>query len=235
MSIALLATDLATRLRREGLPSAMRVVLHTNRSTLVTRTARGTLRVHAGFAAAPDEVLAAIVRWARPRGRREERLEAQRLLTRFPVQEHSPTAAPRRAGRTGPDPVDLPMIQQMGALHRKLNEQHFAGALGSVTLRLSGRMRRRLGEFRPAIAGAPPEIAVSRRHLGRDGWVGVEQTLLHEMVHQWQSETGRPLDHGREFRRKCAGLGIEGRAVTRRDLPRSDYLPAAAPSSLSPD
>jgi hypothetical protein len=29
------------------------------------------------------------------------------------------------------------------------------------------------------------------------------------MVHQWQAETGRPVDHGREFRRKARELGIE--------------------------
>ena len=43
-------------------------------------------------------------------------------------------------------------------------------------------------------------------------------TLLHEMVHQWQDETGKPLDHGRGFRAKARAVGIEAaakRAVVR--------------------
>ena len=27
--------------------------------------------------------------------------------------------------------------------------------------------------------------------------------MLHEMVHQWQAETGLAVDHGRTFRRKA--------------------------------
>ena len=41
-------------------------------------------------------------------------------------------------------------------------------------------------------------------------------TLLHEMVHQWQHETGRPVDHGTEFRAKCREVGITPAA--RRDV-----------------
>jgi hypothetical protein len=83
-----------------------------------------------------------------------------------------------------------------------------------VTVRLSGRMRRKLGEFRPAAGpDGVHEIAISRRHLRRHGWLRAAETLLHEMVHQWQQESGRPLGHGPEFRRRCAELGIDGRAV----------------------
>jgi hypothetical protein len=63
--------------------------------------------------------------------------------------------------------------------------------------------------------GDRPEIALALRHLRRDGWARVTDTLLHEMVHQWQAETGRPLGHGRDFREKCREVGIEGRAVAR--------------------
>lgn len=224
MSGALPVQDLAGRLRTQGLPGTTPVTLHANRSVLVTLTARGSLRVHAGFAAAPDPVLAAIVRWARPGTRRRERLEAVRVLTRFPVHDHVPRRPPRLP-RTRPiDPADHPVLERLAELHRSLNEMHFQSVLGPVTLRLSDRMRRRLGEFRPGGAGQPPEIALSRRHLRRDGWTGVRDTLLHEMVHQWQAETGRPLDHGPEFRRRCASVGIEGRAVARSAGRRCGYL-----------
>jgi hypothetical protein len=219
-----MVSDLAGRLRKHGLPRTTRVTLHANRSVLVTVTARGSLRVHAGFAAAPDPVLAAIVRWARPGIRRRDRLEAQRLLTGFPVHEHVARRAPRRPRPQPIDPADHLILQRLTDLHRALNEAHFRPVLGTVTLRLSDRMRRRLGEFRPAEAGQSPEIAISRRHLRRDGWAGVRETLLHEMVHQWQAETGRPLGHGADFRHRCAELGIEGRAVVHPARPPCGYL-----------
>ena len=56
------------------------------------------------------------------------------------------------------------------------------------------------------------EIVISRRHIRRHGWDEAVQTLLHEMVHQWQDETGRPVDHGAEFRHKSKLVGITPRA-----------------------
>lgn len=209
--------DLAGRLHAIGLPQATPVVPHLNRRVLVTVTARGALRVHAGYAHAPDEVLAAIVRWARPRARRADRLAAQRVLIGFPVHDHAaPRPRPDRPKPPAVRPGDLPILERLGALHAELNERHFSGVLGGVTLVLSTRMRRRLGEFRPASGpGERHGIAIGHRHLARDGWQRATETLLHEMVHQWQAETGRPLGHGSDFRRKCAEIGIEGRAVNR--------------------
>jgi hypothetical protein len=67
------------------------------------------------------------------------------------------------------------------------------------------------------VEGGGPEIAISARHCHRDGFASALETLLHEMVHQWQAETGRAVDHGREFRRKAREVGITPRAVA--DLP----------------
>jgi hypothetical protein len=52
------------------------------------------------------------------------------------------------------------------------------------------------------------EIAISRRHIARHAWAEVEHTFLHEMVHQWQAETGLPVDHGPAFRRKAREVGV---------------------------
>jgi hypothetical protein len=46
----------------------------------------------------------------------------------------------------------------------------------------------------------------------------VLDTLLHEMIHQWQDETHRPIDHGRAFRAKAREVGITASA---RRAPRS--------------
>jgi hypothetical protein len=74
-------------------------------------------------------------------------------------------------------------------------------------------MRARLGHYMSAApSGEPAEIVVSRRHIRRHGWDDAIETLVHEMVHQWQAETGAPLDHGAGFRKKAVEVGIRPRA-----------------------
>jgi hypothetical protein len=64
--------------------------------------------------------------------------------------------------------------------------------------------------------GRPLEITISRRHLARHDWSEVEHTLLHEMVHQWQAESGLRVDHGPTFRRKAREVGVL--AAARREV-----------------
>jgi hypothetical protein len=74
-------------------------------------------------------------------------------------------------------------------------------------------MQSRLGEFQAPGEGHSAAIVLSHRHLRRDGWTAAAETLLHEMIHQWQHETGLPLDHGVAFRRKARALGISPAAT----------------------
>ncbi|HEU5218446.1 MAG TPA: SprT-like domain-containing protein [Gemmatimonadales bacterium] len=216
---------LAARLRAHGLPEGIPVILHANRRVLVSMTRRGALRVHRGYEAAPDEVVAAIARWARPRIRRADRRLAQRILVSFPVHAHAPPPPRRRRSPETVRPEHAVIAARLLLLHGELNTRHFGGTLGPADIRVSPRMRRRLGEFRPpSLPGERPEIALGLRHLRRDGWTRAAGTLLHEMVHQWQAETGRPLGHGREFREKCAEVGIEGRAIARLGIDFRSYL-----------
>ena len=105
-------------------------------------------------------------------------------------------------------------------LHQILNSRHFDGTLGTIPIRLSERMATRLGEFQAAEDGAVA-ISISRRHLERDGWEAVAETLLHEMLHQWQCEQGMPLDHGPAFRKKARAVGITAAATV-----PAGYIPA---------
>ena len=108
------------------------------------------------------------------------------------------------------------MIRELEGLHNRLSEEHFDGTLSRIPFRVSRRMRHRLGELSlDPKTDKPIEISISHRHIKVDGWDEVEQTLLHEMVHQWQAETGRPVDHGAEFRRKARAVGIVPRAARR--------------------
>jgi len=110
------------------------------------------------------------------------------------------------------------LLHRLDQLHGRLNTEHFAGALSALPIRVSGRMRTRLGELSVDLrSGQPIEIALSRRHISRHPWYEVEHTMLHEMVHQWQAETGLAVNHGRSFRRKAREVGIEPQARRRVD------------------
>ena len=178
---------------------------------------RRVLRLHAGYAYAPDRVLLAIIAFLRRGARRETRRAAEREFLAFPVHHHVPPA-PRRSAGERPRPGDAAALARLAEAHRRLNQQHFGGELGAVPIRLSSRMRRRLGELSVSLeTGRPLAITLSRRHLRVDSWAEVEHTLLHEMVHQWQAEAGHPLDHGRQFRVRARAVGIVPRAVRRVD------------------
>jgi len=143
-----------------------------------------------------------------PRVPRVLRRAAEREFLEFPVQLYAP-APERPPRRERARPGDLVLLHRLETLHRQLNIQHFGGALGDIPIRLSSRMRRRLGELSVDLpTGRPTEIALSRRHLNRHSWPEVEHTMLHEMVHQWQAETGLPVDHGSTFRKKAREVGV---------------------------
>jgi hypothetical protein len=203
--------ELPVRLRRLGLPDGMAVTLTRNRTVLVSFAPSTGLRLHAGYAWAGDDVLAAILTFVRPRASRAERLAARRRFLSFPVEQHVSPRARRRL--TSVPEAHQPLIERLVRLHQILNERHFGGTLTSLPLRLSDRMQSRLGEFQAPGDGHGAAIVLSHRHLRRDGWTAAAETLLHEMIHQWQHETGLPLDHGSAFRRKARALGISPAAT----------------------
>ena len=102
----------------------------------------------------------------------------------------------------------MPLIRELMRLHKAYNDERFDGTLREVPIRISRRMRSRLGHYSPASEGCEPEIVLSRRHIRRDGWEEALHTLLHEMVHQWQDEQGLVVDHGASFRAKARAVGI---------------------------
>lgn len=195
--------ELLRRLRALGLRRMSRCRLTRNRNVMVS-FGGDEIRVHHGYLAAPDDVLAAIVLFVEA-GTRAERQRARRRLLAFPIETDR---GPRRRAATHPD--DAALAGRLRAWHEQLNRELFAGELRPVVIRVSRRMRARLGHYSaPGSGGDPAEIAISRRHLRRHGWKAALETLVHEMVHQWQDEHGLPLDHGPVFRAKARAVGIE--------------------------
>lgn len=116
-----------------------------------------------------------------------------------------------RVPRTHRD--DVPFIALLVNAHAEYNATLFKGQLEQVQIRISRRMKNRLGHYMAAGNGLAAEIAISHKHIGRDPWEDVLHTLVHEMVHQWQDENGHSLDHGQSFRRKAREVGISARAT----------------------
>ena len=202
---------LPQRLLALGLKDVERVVTHANQTVMLSLSRR-VLRIHRGYAFAPDGVLKAVVRFLNPRVPRALRRAAEREFLEFPVHAYAPSASrPRKPERARPG--DVRLLHQLEALHRELNDRHFGGLLPEIPIRLSSRMRRRLGELAvDSRTGKAAEIALSRRHIARHPWPEVEHTMLHEMVyasaHQWQAENGFPVDHRARFRSKAREVGV---------------------------
>lgn len=213
------ATRLFDRLRALGLGHIRSLVLTRNRSVVVS--VRGfELRVHEGFVDAPADMHAQIVRFVTAR-RKWERKAARDAIVAYPLP--APVKPVRASERTHPD--DEPLVERLAEWHTRFNGERFGASLGTVPIRVSRRMQRRLGHYAPGADGSGPEIAISARHLRRDGFASALETLLHEMVHQWQHESGLPLDHGAGFRRKCREVGAAPsakRPATKRPAAREE-------------
>jgi hypothetical protein len=196
---------LLSRLRALGLTRIRRVVLTRNAAVMVSH--RGpVLRMHEAFVDASDATLGAIVLFIS--GTSQQRRAARRAILDFPVP-----GTKRRARRRERDhPEDAPLRARLIAEHRRVNAERFEGTLAPVAIRVSRRLRSRLGHYATAATHGEAEIAISRRHIRRDGWSEAIETLIHEMIHQWQEESGLPVDHGASFRRKAQEVGVPARA-----------------------
>lgn len=196
------ADELLARLQQLGLQRITRCRLTRNRNVMVSFGA-GELRVHEGYLSAPEPVLQAIVIFVEGRTRAERRA-AQRVILGHPIRVARPAT---RRERTHEE--DLGIAERLREWHRRYNTRHFQGRLREIDIRVSRRMKSRLGHYTAATPGnEPAEIAISRAHLRRHGWGETLHTLLHEMVHQWQDESGHTIDHGRSFRAKAREIGI---------------------------
>ncbi len=222
---AVLEERLRSRLEALGVRPIERLRLTENRSVMVSFSRRRELRVHRGYAHAPDEVLRAIVRFVAPGAPRILRNAARREIVAFHATLERPPAARRRRERERPG--DAPLIARLEGQFAAHNARHFGGRLARLPIRLSARMRSRLGHLALDQGGQPTEITISRRHVAQHDWPEVAQTLLHEMVHLWQHANGHPVDHGPAFRAKAREVGAH--AAARRWVRRAPRARRGAP------
>jgi hypothetical protein len=218
---------LGRRLADQGLRPVARLRVTENRTVMVSLSRKRVLSVHRGFAAAPDGVLQAIVRFVSPGATRDMRKIAQREILSYHASA-GPAVQPPQRRCERPLPGDAEAIAKLDVLFSDYNGRHFLGALPRVPIRLSGRMRTRLGHLSLADDGRPTEITISRRHLAEHGWDEVGQTLLHEMVHLWQCATGQRVDHGPAFRARARQAGVAASARRWVRKPRRPRQPALA-------
>ncbi|GJG85293.1 hypothetical protein tb265_04740 [Gemmatimonadetes bacterium T265] len=220
------ADALLARLRGLGLRGIDRLRFTRNRTVMVSFSG-GELRVHEGYRDGPAEVLRAVVGFVCGRTRAERRTAREAILAHQIVRPAG--SAPRRRERARPE--DEPAIAQLRRFHAHYNRVYFGGRLKAVPIRLSARMRTRLGHYTAAApTGDPAEIVIGSAHIRRHGWEEALHTLLHEMVHQWQDEAGHPVDHGATFRAKAREVGITASA-RRHMVPRR---PRAGVRELAP-
>lgn len=206
---------LVGRLRKLGVRRA--IVVHENRTVMVSIGRSGQLRIHRGYAYSSDRILKSIIKFVNAKNR-AERSVAEREVMSFAIDTYLPAKRQRRRRVT--PPRDRELVAALGALHAHFNAELFDGALTTVPFRISDRMRTRLGEVTMSPRSSElVEITISRQHWERDGRDEVKRTLLHEMIHQWQAESGHKVDHGASFRRKAREIGVA--PVARRAIERT--------------
>lgn len=220
------AEELLALLHSLGLPRRFSTLRLTRNRTVMVSFNGSQLRVHEAYLASPRYVHAAIVTFAAGRTRAERRAARETILS----QPFERGTRLRRQASSRPD--DQWMVEELERWHRRYNARHFGGALKPVAIRVSRRMKSRLGHYTVAIPRTSrAEIAIGHRHIVRNGWEEALHTLLHEMVHQWQDELGLPIDHGPRFRQKARELGITASAYrtvsSRRPRARADQPPYA--------
>ena len=128
-----------------------------------------------------------------------------------PPRPHVAAPRKRRTSRERADEASI--IKRLQLAHSQYNTTLFGRELSPIRMRISRRMKNRLGHYMVAGGKQPAEIAISLRHVQRDPWSDVLHTLVHEMVHQWQDQNGLALDHGPTFREKATEVGISARAT----------------------
>lgn len=100
--------------------------------------------------------------------------------------------------------MPAPPPERLRVLFAELNQRHFEGRLREPAFRMSRRLR-----ASAAMADCRAwAVRISIQYHETHGWDSeLADTLLHEMIHLWLGQQGRPSGHTPEFRRLASRLG----------------------------
>lgn len=107
----------------------------------------------------------------------------------------------------------------------KANKTFFNNSLdlNAIQFKTSSKMTRTLGVFR--IRHGQQSITLSTLLFNqKEEWI---TTLVHELVHAWQWQTGKPLDHGWSFKQKAREIGRIAPEVVITRTRSSEYIDKA--------
>lgn len=102
-------------------------------------------------------------------------------------------------------------IHRLRAAWNAANREHLHGQLKPPVFAIDCGSERRLGQW----LRAARILSISEAHMLSAPWYDVEQTLLHEMAHQYVDEVLRVHDetaHGPAFAQACARLQVDSKA-----------------------
>jgi hypothetical protein len=215
-----------------------RVRFRGNRSIIWSVTSGGrALNLHEGYRQAPWPLLRHFVTLATRGWRAGAEMRAARSAVRtwsglapaLARVKRGPGWTGRRAAPSevlpGPCCGSADQIERVRALFGHLNRERFQGRLpGDLHIRLSARMKSRLGHMRGHVRDGRRvvvEIALNDDLLRTGNAVALTDTLLHEMAHaaDWLIHGGR--GHGATWKTWARRVGCEPSACTRAGLVRN--------------
>lgn len=206
-------------LRSAGAKRLVRVTFRANRSTIWSLTRGGrALNLHEAYRTAPVSVLRAFgvvaSRANRPDGSYRNACRAVREWPGLDYALHRQRDVSKDVDvqrRSTPCKGTVEERARMRALYDRLNETRFRGRLPTdIPLRISRRMKTRLGHMAPAgNTGAPAvgEIALNRALFLTGNEAVLSETLLHEMAHVAAYLFDGHAGHGPPWRRWAMEAG----------------------------
>lgn len=228
-------------LRARGAIRLRKVAFRPTRSTIFSLTRGGeVLNLNAAFRAAPPPLLDALAVIATARTRRSQAYrEAVRRLCEWPPlveaisEARRASSAARTAARTAAIRAGIPSTPCCGtpeqraylrSLFRTLNRERFESRLPeNLPIRLSNRMRRRLGQIRFDVIDGERmvvDIALNVDLMLAENDAQRLDTLLHEMAHAEAYLFHGDRGHGPYWKRIARRVGCEPRACTRAPVKR---------------
>lgn len=216
-------------LRERGAARLRVVRLRRNRSTIWSLTKGGRqLNLHRAFAAAPAPVLGQFVPIVVAGGLASEQArDASRRVSEWPPLAHDlariraesvRSGSSSRGFGVGPCCATPAQRRYLRRLYRYLNRSRFSGRLPAlVPLRLSNRMRSRLGQMVPGeVEGRRRVLEIALNvdlMLSGNGHMRLD-TMVHEMAHAADWLFDGEVGHGPTWRRWAETAGCESSACT---------------------